>query len=595
MNPNNEQDRSRLFRAMETSYRHLEPFRNLVHGLVEEYAGAGYGNPGRRPRHESLLNLLNQAVDAYTMSLAANCPRVLVTTTQEHLAYFARHFQEAINNLVQEIGLEYTLRQAVLDAFFCVGVVKLHLADSVEVEVEEGLWMDPGLPFASNVSLDNWVHDMSATRFDRVKFAADCYRIPFADMQSDIFDQAVAKKLSPTSKSRLGNGDERLENISRGEETDSDDVEPMIDLMDVWVPRDRKIYTFAMDATRMFSGTGKAVAVMDWDGPELGPYELLSFNDVPENIMPTSPASHLSGLARLANNLMRKQSKDARKQRTVQTFTPAGAPDAKAIQRSDDDWVPVHDVTQLASLKIGGIDQANQAFLLGVMDMFDRMAGNLTAIMGLGAQADTVGQEQLIHSAASRKEASMQYRVFDFTRRVTRGLGFMLWTDQAKVIPGKIPIDGASAYEVDATWTPEDREGDFSDYDLEIDVHSMAYQSPAQKVNAISQLLTQIYAPLAQLLMSQGGQINLQKLTDLYAEALNLPKLREVVQFTSVPPDGEPSSGSSTMPQATSREYIRRSVPTQGSPQGRSQVMQQALLSAAAQQSGQGQGFNQGA
>lgn len=578
MNPNKDVDRTRLFKAMEWSYGQLDPFRKLVRGLVEEYAGSGYGHDGAKPKFEILVNLMHQTVDAYTMSLVANRPRVMISTKKDLLRYFARQFETAVNNLIEEIKLEHTLRQCVLDAFFCVGIVKIHMGDSAQVQLEEGFWMDPGTPFASNVSIDNWVHDMSATAYHKVRYAGDCYRLPFEDLKNaDLFDQSVVKQLQPTSKF-LGEED-RLERISVGYETDQDELEPMIDLMDVWVPRDEKIYTFPMDPTAPFSGKFKPVADMVWDGPEFGPYHILSFNDVPENVMPTSPASHLAGMARLVNNIMRKQSRRARQQKDVVTYTPSAANDARKIERSDDlQYVGVTDPNEINVMKIGGVDGPNQAFMLGLIEMYDRMAGNLKAMAGLGPQADTFGQEQIIAGAVSKREAQMQYRVVDHAVGVIRDLGYMLWHDAAKVIPGRIPVQGANQYSIDATWTPEDREGDFFDYNMDIDLFSMPYQSPTQRVQSLLMVFKEIYGPMAPLIAAQGGQINMRKVNEIFADLLNQPHLKEILQFTAAVQQGGPE-GPAPTPAQTTRNYVRRSVPTQGTPQGRSHVEQQAWLS----------------
>ena len=577
MNPNDEIQRGRLAKAVETSYRELMPFRNLTRELVEEYAGSGYGRPNR-PRHEILINLMNQTVDAYTMALVANRPRVLLSTQLPELTYFAKQFQVALNNLIEEIGLEFTLRQWVLDAFFCVGIVKVHMADSGLVQLENNIWMDPGKPFASNVGLDNWVHDMSATRWDQMKYAADSYRIPFEDLKHPMYDPDVVESLQPNTKASME--ELRLERISRGESVDDDELEPMIDLADIWVPRDGKIYTFPLDSRGQFRiRSVKPVAVMDWDGAELGPYHLLGFNDVPENIMPTSPASHLASLARLANNLIRKQSRQARRQKDINTYTPAGAKDAQKIQRADDGaFIEVQDGTQIGQVKMGGVDQQNQAFLVGVLGMYDRFAGNLTAMLGLGAQAPTASQEQIIQGRVSSKEAQMQYRVLDASSRLIRDLGGMLWNDKVKVIPGRIPIEGAEGYTVDSTWTPDDREGSFHDYCINIDIFSMQYQSPGEKVGALNQLITQVYGPMGALLSQQGGQLNLQKLVEFHAEMLNLPQLRECVQFQGVIPEGGGEQEKPGMPSSTTRNYTRQNIPTGGTAQSRAHIEQQAWL-----------------
>lgn len=577
-NPYDEVQRNRLFKPVESSFRSLEWARNLNQGLVEAYIGSGYGRTSK-VRHETVINLMNQTVDAYQMCLVANRPRVLISTPHQQFTYFARHFQEAINNLIAEIGLEYTLRQWVLDAFFCVGVIKVHMADSGLVMLEENLWADPGTPFASNMSIDNWVYDMGSTKWQEVKFAGDMYRLPHGDLESGIFDQEASREVLPTSKYHCDA--DRLARISKGYEVDYDEFEPMVDLADVWIPRENKIFTFAVDSVHHFRLKGSPLAVMDWNGAEFGPYHLLGFNDVPENIMPVSPASHLASMDRLINNIARKQSKRARSKKRVNIFDPLEKDAADRIRReADEAWVASKDPKAFSSVETGGVDPSMQAFMLGIIEMYDRMAGNLTAMMGLGAQADTATQEQLIHGAVSKKEASMQYRVVDGSVKLIRDLGYMLWNDKFKVLKGQIAIDGAEGYSADATWTPEDREGDFFDYNFNIDLYSMPYQSPGQKVQALNQLITQIYAPMADMMAAQGGMMNLQKITEIYADMLNLPQLKQVIQFTAPMEGGMPGpqDRQTPKPAATTRTVVRKNIPTGGTAAGRSHVQQQAWM-----------------
>lgn len=581
MNLLNEIDRTRLFKAMHHSYTKLEPFRQLRTGLIEEYAGSSYGYGSGAAKFETMMNLMNQAVVAYTMSLVANRPRVTVDTNREALKFFAHHYQVAINNMLQEIEIERVLRSAVVDAFFSVGIVKTHMADAAEVELWDGVLVDPGQPWASSVSLDDWVHDMSATRWDQIQFASDGYRVPIDDLKSPQFDQAIVAELTPTAKMSFAGSSQRVDMLSSGYHADSEDVEQMVDLMDVWIPKERKIYTFAIAHNSRFSTNHPPLCVMDWDGPEMGPYHLLSFDDVPENIMPTSPAAHLASLSRLANNLLRKQARQAKRQKDVHTYTPAGAEAAKKHQRSSDgDYIEVQDTGDLNVIRSGGANPQNHAFLLHIVDVFDRMAGNLPAMLGLGPQADTLGQEQLIQGSVSKKEAQLRLRCMDFTRKLVRNLSYMLWNDVAKVIPGRMPVPGVEGASIDATWTPEFRMGQYHDYDLDVDVFSMPYQAPGQKASALTQLLMQVYLPAMPMLQAQGGQINLQAMTDIFAELMNLPKLKDIVQF-STPLPGRPPEGAgnnSMPPPQTTRNYVRRSVPTGGTVQGRSTSMQQQLM-----------------
>jgi len=565
-----------LQKSIEWSYRALEPFRNLNQSLVEEYAGPAYGDNGLG---EKFLNKMNQAVDAYTLLLAANRPRVMVSTHQAPLRSFARHFQEAINNHLAEIGLEHTIRQWVMDAFFCIGVVKVHLADSYPVEIENDLWMDPGTPFASNVSLDNFFYDMSARKWTEVKYAGDMYRIPYDDLlaaaEEGIYDPEVVAEMKPTSKFETRH--DRLEMFSRGYATDEDEFEPMVDLCDVWIPREAKIYTFPVSRRFEMTIGPKPLAEMDWDADH-SCYHILGFNDVPENVMPISPAAHLISLDRLINNIARKSAKQAERQQENPIYTPAGSESAKKLQREGDGmWVEVESIQEVGLFRSGGVDPSNQAYMQNLLQFFDTQAGNLTALLGLGSQSSTVGQEQLIHSAGSRKIGQMQYRVMDATTNLIKSLAMMLWEDEFKEVVGRYEIPGAGGLSVDATWKPGEREGKFMDYNFSISPFSMTYKTPTQTVETINSLVTQIFAPMMPMLMEQGGTIDFAALTDLYADLLDTPRLRDIVKFEGAPSE-TPAPSMPTKSASTTRNYVRRSEASgQQSPVQENQQWQSAI------------------
>lgn len=553
--------RGRLSRAVTASYRSLSPFREMIRELVKEYAGPGYGR--QDIRHEQYLNLLQQAIEAYTMALAANCPQVMATAKYPELRGFAFHYQTAVNNLLKEIRFGETLRSWLLDAFFGIGIVKVHLADSGVVEIEQDVFMDPGIPYVSNISLDDFVYDTTAKKFGHAKFFGDMYRIPYEDLK-DMYPEELIRDIRPTSKQAV-NG-ERLEQISRGSETDEDELEPMVDLCDIYVPRDRTVYTFYVRQRHDFAITGPPLDSQPWTGTEYGPYRVFGFIDVPENIMPASFADQLSSLSRLINNLMRKQARQARRQKENSIYTPAGTADAKRLQRANDgDWVQVQSKDEIGTHRTGGVDPGNQAFMLNSLELYDRMAGNLTAMLGLGSQAGTVGQEQLIHSAASRKETQMQTRWVEAIKTVVQDLAMLLWQDGFKTIPAQLTIPGTD-YVVDATWTPDDREGDFLDYGFDIDVFSLTYQTPSQRLQGITQVVTQIFAPMMPFLQQQGGSIDMQKLSQIVAQMMSEPRIEEVIKFNLPITPGETGGLDAVRkPVSGQREYIRRNV-SSGSP-----------------------------
>jgi hypothetical protein len=85
MNPNNELDRQRLIKAIENSTRVLRPFRDVRKRLVKDFAGSYYGQTESMGKSDIIMNLMYQTAETYTMSLAANRPRLMVHHTQQAL------------------------------------------------------------------------------------------------------------------------------------------------------------------------------------------------------------------------------------------------------------------------------------------------------------------------------------------------------------------------------------------------------------------------------------------------------------------------------------------------------------------------------
>jgi len=520
------------------------------------------------------MNLMYQTAETYSQSLAANRPRILVTSKHKKYVWFAHHFQLATNNLIKEIHLEEVLRQAVLDAFFCLGVVKVYNADAGLVELEgEDEWVDPGKPFAENISLDDFVYDTQATDWRKSKFALNKYRMSFDKMKEDVaFDPKVKDELQPTSKFSDMDGEDGKSGVRNmmNPEGDPDEYEPMIDLMDVWLPQENKIVTWPVHNGE------KPLRVMEWQGPERGPFHILSFGDVPDHIMGISPAMNLKPLSDLINGLLRKQRRQAQRQKDIPFYQAGHHDDAKRLeQAADGEWTRVDNPDSVNVMKMGGVDQKNQAFGMAMTDVYDRMAGNLQAMAGLGPQAETLGQDRLIHGAVSKREANMQYRVVKFTSDVCRDLGWLLWIDQIKEMPLEFESEGGTVHQ---TWDGELREGDFLDYNFEIEPFSMQYKSPSERINGLTTFITQVALPMQQNLQEAGGRIDFQELVELYSDLMDLPRLRTLITFEE-PKEGRPGP-SPDIPQKanhTVRETVRKNVPTGGTQTSRSNVMQQIL------------------
>lgn len=559
-----------LTEAVAASYRAMERFRALNRNLVEAYAGPGYmGQDEDGPKY---LEKLSEAIDAYVTLLFSGDPECDIEGMKLSLQAFAFTYQQSVNQLGKEIHLRDTVEQWIIDACILLGIVKVHTADSGETIFADGLAIDPGIPNATNISLDEWVVDMSAKNYRFAKFAGDKYRIPYKEfkqgVEMGIYDPMVAKDVRPSSK-RSDVGDTVAEAMRNGEQVDADDVEPMIDLADVWVPRDRKVYTFVVRSRRTFELDPRPIAELDWNDSESGPYLLLGFRKIPDAIFPKSPALHLNDLATLIDNIASLVARQAKRQKNLTAYEASSEPDARRVRVARDGGVlRVDNVAGLKPIVIPGADPSSVALLMQLMQLYDVSAGNLTALMGTGAQAETAQAETLIHQASNRKVAWMQERVATSVAQLYRSLGFLLWNDQWRTIVTQLPVPGAESYVATFEWTPYERAGNFFDYNFTVSASSLIKQAPAERAQALGQLVSQIYIPLMQMLAAQGGRIDLAALTDMYAELLNQPRLKSLIVFDQQPNpmDDAPSTGLRKPPTST-RHYVRHNTGGGASPQ----------------------------
>lgn len=558
---NNADIRSRLWGAIEAAEEKLAHFRKNRRELIGAYVGKRYREFGvdeDEKCYDTIVNLLYQWADIFALALVPSRPQFLVTPDAEDLGAFGARFELASNNLVKEIDLENVLRDIVLDAFFGTGIAKVGLFGSGALEIDDRL-IDPGQPGCLSVSLDDCFWDVTAKKWRQVRFIGDRYALQLASCFADeSFDREVLKKLSPrqlkTHDEKWGN--ERTESLSRGHLDEHAELTPMVELCDVYFPQDQMVATLAWRQPDL-----PPLKVVPLDGPELGPYRMLGFTHVPDNLMPIPPGDNLILLHEMYNGLMRKVRNQAQRQKTNTVYEDRAAKDVERLVKArDGEAVRVTSVEAIRSLAMGGAEQTNVLLANAVIQLFDRMGGNLSAMAGLGPQADTLGQEQLLYGQLRSKEEKMQYLVFCFTEQVGLDLGRLLWQDSYKryeqylyTQAGRIPVP--------AHWTPEEREGDFAQYNIKLDPYSMQFQSPAQRVQQINNLLMSVYMPLLPLIQEQGGALDPQALVEMHAKLLAEPRIKQLIRFAAPPMNGiDQKSPRDPLPKSptSTRTYVRK-------------------------------------
>jgi len=579
---NDGEKRGRLMKAIKSSREALEPFRRIRKYLIKQYCGSWYSEDASDEK--VLVNLMNQTARIYTIALSANNPQVLVSTPSLDNIPFARRFEVNLNKLIGDMELDKTFRSIVLDAFFCIGCGVVMMRDTDTrfhglLESEEDVWLDPGEPWLNRVSLDDLILDMPAKELTKMRYCGHRYRADYEKVMDEPgYDKKVKDKLKPTSREAFdGVGAARDIGTASAED---DDLKDMIWIQDVWLAENKSVATMACDQDL------PPLIEWDWEGSQAGPYKFLSLGDTPDRIIPTSPAINLIGMHKLQNRLFSRMEDDSDAHRVVQVYPPGMEDDAEELRKSKrNGWYRGKSPEQIKQFESGGIDQRDMALTTYIQDVFDRMGGNLQAMGGLGAQSATLGQEELIHGQLSRNVADMRQAVVSFASDCILDLGHLMWEDQTLEINSSIPV-GNSGIQIPANWTPENRIGEFEDYDFRVEPYSMVFKTPEQKLQELFQVLREI-APLWPMFQASGASLDAEAIVSEIARLKNRPEFKRFITFAS--PAGMLGGDENTIRQSpvTSRETVRKNVPTGGTQAARTSATVQSLMGGKPQVNGQ--------
>jgi hypothetical protein len=516
---------------------------------------------------------LKLAVSIYIRLLAARAPRVLISTKKQQLKSTAANLELALNLVPKEINLQATLKELVLEALFSLGVAKIGLAD-----IGELMGHRIGEPFVDVVTLDDLVIDMSAKHLSQIQYIGNTYWMNFENVvNGSVFDRSRTKDLSSDDYTTIGEaGEEKAESISR--DSTAQLFKKKIQLCDIWLPEEGIFGTYAVES-------GKLLDDMKWQGPELGPYEILGFDKVPGNLLPVAPTAIWRDLHELGNTVYRKLRNQAVSQKTVLGFPGGDDEGAQNFQNASDGDGITTKGPKPEKLTAGGVDPTSLAFFMNTRDLFSYFASNMDSLGGLGAQSDTVGQDKLISAASGAQLRDMSSQVVDFSKNIFRSLGYYEWNDLVRTRELERPIPGTNVSFV-VPWNRDSRAGKFNMYDLEIDVFSLQDDSPSIRLQKLGLIVKEYLIPLMPMIQQAGGSVNIKSILEALAKYSDFPEIEEFVTFSdgfSTDDVGNKSVGSST-PGNTTHTSERVSRPG-ASDRGKSQILQQAALGGTPQQS----------
>ncbi len=557
----------RLARAASASREQLRDPRKFYHDHLKKMSGRWYAEGGADK--EQYLNLHESIHHAYQNQLVGGCPQFLGTSSVPQLKAGAYELELALNHLSRhEINLQDTLEQAVSSALLSpIGAVKVGICPGYKVEIE-GYTHDVGQPFCDVVWFDDWIHDMTASRWDQIAFCGNRYRLPFdLYLQSGLVDPDEAKKLTLDDASTRNineRGDRRARMLSRVEQYDQE-LYRTIELWDFWLPLEKLVVTFAADQGSTIRG--KPLHITEWNGPESGPYICLWFQMMAEQTLPMPPAAIWSDMHDLVNELWRKLARQARRQKNIGLAKGSEQKDIDAqMQANDGDVVPMSQGTEVIEVSRGGISQQNYGFAIDCLGRANSFAGNPDLFSGIQAQSPTATQDTMLSQQANIRLEKMKDRVYKFVSEIGESLGHYLFYNRVVPLPITKVVEG-TPYSIETMFDPGILEGDFLQYNISIEPYSLKRKTPEQRSAEITDIWRNDIMPMAPIMGQMGMMPSIEGYLRVKSRYQGIKDLSDLVQIQPSYMEqavGQPPGGQQ-MPQNTTRTYnrVNRSTATQ--------------------------------
>ena len=463
-----------------------------------------------------LLNFTDRAISIVVPYLSMNNPKVIVRSKTPKLRPWAYTTELAINHLMTEIKFaKYCLRPAIFNSMFGMGITKTGIMKAEEVEFN-GYLHDVGQIYTDVIDDSDYIGDVSARNRENFEIEGHYYYLPTA-YAKEFFGSKHADAIKPTHKLH---GDESPDNISKPSTLSQDfhTLREWTRFIDIWLPDEETVITILPE------GYPHILRTVEYDGPEGGPFDILSYKHFPNSPIPIPPAWGWTSYDTAVNVLANKMRTQAENEKTIITYSADAAEDMKRVAAAGDrESVRVNDVDAMKPMVFPGINPDSYNWIQYLENQFSISGGNLYTMGGRNVQAKTLGQEQMLQSNASRILEDMVVQVHNFTESIMRKWAWRLWTDPLINMPEVKRIPGV--VELDVVFDQAAKEGDFQDFAFTIEPYSMQRYSPTLEYQKTIQFLTQWVMPVSQMANQQGVTLDIDVVTKDLARYLNIPNL----------------------------------------------------------------------
>jgi len=509
--------------------------------LLASYA-SGYFD--KRLAREHPINLIDRGVSTIVPFLVEGNPRLMVESIVPNMRPSAHRTQLALNYLIDKkmnLAENVFIPAAVMSMFGGVATRTFSEYDRIINLDDEEIKL--GTPRIILIDPADYIGDPAAKSRNDFIIEGDIYRLP-TDYAKDIFDHP--DEISPSGK--------LITKFSAEKITNPDFNWNKLNLRDYSIFIDLYIRDEGIIVTIMpYGNTPVRLKTIEYDGPGEGPYDYLGYKYFPGCPIPIPPAWAWNDLDYSMNVLARTAREQAESQKNVIVAEPSSKEAAKKIiKASNMDVIVAKGVEQVKTLSFGGVNPDNYNWMAFAEQEFTKTGANPDVLGGRGAQAPTLGQEQLVYQNASRIVNNMYNRFENFMVSVINKLAYYVWTDPTVYIPviNKIPGLG----EIPMVFSQADKVGDFYDFIFNIKPYSSQRSSPELLYQRLMQFMSSWVLPTAGIATAQGAEIDIVTATQILADYAGFDNFNQIyrsavpqepgnVPYTMMPVSGQRPEG----------------------------------------------------
>lgn len=530
--------REEINAAIELRRMHTEVSTELIKLYAANYYRADWNTEEPVPENsywEYVANVLPTLVYAN--------PRVRMKSRRPVAqAELVKAMQHGLNRWVRDVGLSQTLTLIAMDMLFDFGVALTTLQPIPGYSGWRG--MKPLRPQVHRISPRRFFMDPQASSPELARFMGHFWVRDREDLLArrnpdgrPTYNRQMLERIGDSR------GDDSL---IRGTYGDSDHSSrrgsvrrDQVAGFEVYVPERRKIYTLGA------YGGGEGV-YEDWlreprdaYSHDSGPYSLFGVYVVPDQVYPLSPLAATGEQIEELNAHAAAASREAARAKSLTLVESSNESVAKAITEGFDGHVyKVNGLTgAYQEVNLGGNHPDRIPYLQLLRERQDRHSGVSEVQRGNAGADATATASAIAQEAHDSRTRFMRLRFRENVHTVLDAAGFFLFDSPSVMFP--VPIQTRSG-EIDGTFVggvngetvdrdPAQADARYGDLELEIEIHTMEYQSEAlarqQAQNNIA-LLSELAAQMPAM-----PWVAWRELLDLLGEAQNQPDYGRFVNF----------------------------------------------------------------